>query len=179
MRKLVLGILLTALSALFGCATKAPTAEFKKAIADSARICASDTATVIVVASDGVTLNEESRKRLESRIKQKIDEKKSNAPCQGPQRDLVLNSKITQYEEGNKFARAMIAGLGQIHIDGDFTLTIASKQDETLAEFTLNKTFAWGGIYGASTGIEDVEPAFADGVASAIVVQTPENTEKK
>ena len=69
MRKLVLGILLTALSALFGCATKAPTAEFKKAIADSARNCVSDTATVIVVASDGVTLNEESRKRLESRIK--------------------------------------------------------------------------------------------------------------
>ena len=93
---------------------------------------------------------------------------------------IYINSKITQYEEGNKFASAMIAGLGQIHIDGDFTLTIASKQDETLAEFTLNKTFAWGGIYGAiPIGIEDVEPAFADGVASAIVVQTPKQTREE
>jgi len=180
MKKLVFFLTsLIVVSIMAGCAGTAPTAEYKKAIIDSNRICATDTASVKVTPADGILINEISRQRLESRLKQTIDVKKKGTPCQGQQRDLVLNTKITNYDEGNAFARAMLAGLGQIHIDGDFTLAMASKQDETLAEFTLNKTFAWGGMYGASTRIEDVEPAFAEGVADAIVVQLSENIEKK
>jgi hypothetical protein len=39
--------------------------------------------------------------------------------------------------------------------------------------FTVDKTFAWGGIYGASTHIEDVQPAFADAVADGLTGQKP------
>ena len=38
-----------------------------------------------------------------------------------------------------------------------------------LGEYEVKKTFAWGGIYGASTKIEDVEAGFAEGVADLIL----------
>ena len=174
MRKLVFVMSLIALSTLTGCAGSAPSADFKKAIADSNRLCATDSATIKVAAADGIIINEVSRLRLESRLKQTIDEKKKAIPCkESSQRDFILKSTITNYDEGNAFARAMLAGLGQIHIDGDFALAMASKESESLAEFSVNKTFAWGGAYGASTRIEDVEPAFAEGVADAVVGQSP------
>jgi len=68
----------------------------------------------------------------------------------------------------------MMAGLGQIHIDGEFALYLVSTENEFVGEFALQKTFAWGGLYGGTTRIEDVEPAFAGGVAKAIVAQAPE-----
>lgn len=40
-----------------------------------------------------------------------------------------------------------------------------------VGEFTLKKTFAWGGVYGAATSIEDIEDTFADGVAAAVTGQ--------
>jgi hypothetical protein len=38
-------------------------------------------------------------------------------------------------------------------------------------EFDMQKTFAWGGIYGASTSIEEIEDTFADGVAATVTGQ--------
>lgn len=164
------------LAGLSGCAGSAPSAEFKKPISDIHRMCLSDEATVKIVAADGVILNDVSRQRLESRLLQTINTKKKGVQCKTTdKRSYVLSSKITQYEEGNAFARFMLAGLGQIHIDGDFALSILPSESDPVAEFTIQKTFAWGGAYGASTRIEDVEPAFAEGVADAIVAQTVED----
>jgi len=179
-RKLVLSV--AALGALSGCAGTAPTAEFKKPISEAFRLCANDEAGVRLAAADGVTLNDVSRQRLESRLSQTINEKKKSVQCKtADKRVFVLQSKITRYDEGSAFARAMLAGLGQIHIDGEFTLNLLpavagadSKpgvNGENVAEFSVQKTFAWGGMYGASTRIEDVEPAFAEGVTEAIVAQ--------
>jgi hypothetical protein len=103
---------------LSGCAGTTPTAEFKKQITDTYLLCATDETTVKLVASDGLVLNDVSRQRLESRLQQTINEKKKMAKCKtADKRAFVLNSKITNYDEGNAFARAMLAGLGQIHID--------------------------------------------------------------
>lgn len=175
----ILAVILSVVSLTFfyGCAGTAPTAEFKKPISDIHRLCLTDEATVKLAASDSVVLNDVTRQRLESRLIQAIYEKKKTAQCQTTdKRAFVLNSKITLYDEGNAFARFMLAGLGQIHIDGDFVLSLMPTENESIAEFTVQKTFAWGGAYGGSTRIEDVEPAFAEGVAEAIVAQA---TEKK
>lgn len=75
---------------------------------------------------------------------------------------------LKRYEKGNAFARAMLAGLGQIHIDGDLLLEDPEKK-ELLAKYEIKKTFAWGGIYGGTTTIEDVEVGFAESVASIIL----------
>lgn len=163
------------LACFSGCAGSAPTAEFKKPISDIHRLCLTDETSVKIVTADGVVLNDISRLRLESRLLQTINEKKKTVQCKtADKRVFVLNTKITNYDEGNAFARAMLAGLGQIHIDGDFVLNHISAGNDAVAEFTLSKTFAWGGMYGAATRIEDVEPAFAEGVAMAIVAQVSE-----
>lgn len=153
-----------------GCAGTVPNAELKNPLADSSRLCANDDATAKVIASAGVDMDDTTRGRLETQIIQAVNEKIKTASCQSPnKRSFVLNAKITRYEKGNAFARFMLAGLGQIHVDGDVSLAPIDHESAPIAEFTLRKTFAWGGIYGAMTGIEDIEKTFAEGVAETIV----------
>ena len=168
---------IVSLAVFSGCAGTAPSAEFKKPISDIHRLCLNDEATVKLVAADGVVLNDVYRQRLTSFLLQKINDKKKTALCQtSDKRAFILNSKITRYDEGNAAARFMLAGLGQIHIDGDFVLSLLPAGNESIAEFTVQITFAWGGIYGGFTTMADVESSFAEGVAEAIVAQA---TEKK
>ena len=61
----------------------------------------------------------------------------------------------------------MLAGLGQMHIDADVVLR-DPRSGTTFATYDVDKTFAWGGIYGASTSITDIEDGFAQSVAAAI-----------
>ena len=62
----------------------------------------------------------------------------------------------------------MLAGLGQMHIDA--LVTVEDKDiDKMIAEYEVKKTFAWGGIYGGATKIEDIEPAFADAIVSLLL----------
>lgn len=75
---------------------------------------------------------------------------------------------INRYEEGNAFARAMLAGLGQMHIDADVVLYDHASQ-EKLTQYEVNKTFAWGGAYGGLTTIKDVEVGFSKAVADSIL----------
>ena len=75
---------------------------------------------------------------------------------------------VTRYDEGNAFARMMLAGLGQIHIDAKILLTDYDTK-ESLATYEVNKTFAWGGMYGGVTRIQDLHEGFAKGCAAAIV----------
>ncbi|SEM10855.1 protein of unknown function [Syntrophus gentianae] len=158
----------------YGCAGTTPTAEFKKQISADNRLCVDDEANVKLSALEGVVLSEIARQRLETRIREAINSKKKNVQCTRPdKRSFNLESKITQYDEGNAFARAMLAGLGQIHIGGDFILMrLAEAGNESVADFTLKKTFAWGGIYGASVRVEDIEVTFAEGIAETIVAQS-------
>jgi len=77
---------------------------------------------------------------------------------------------ITRYEKGSAFARAMLAGLGQIHMDGNVTL-YSMPAHTVVEDFSVQKTFAWGGIYGGTTTIEDIEQSFAEGIANALTGQ--------
>jgi hypothetical protein len=81
-------------------------------------------------------------------------------------------------KKGNAFARAMLAGLGQIHIDGE--VVIYQMPDHVMVgEFALRKTFAWGGIYGAATSMENIEDTFSDGVAAAVTGQKEQAPKQK
>jgi hypothetical protein len=74
---------------------------------------------------------------------------------------------ITRYDEGNAFLRWLLAGLGAMHIDVEVTLVDRGTND-AIARHEVTKTFAWGGAYGAGTGIRDIEDGFAKAVAAAI-----------
>lgn len=80
---------------------------------------------------------------------------------------LVAQVDLKRYDAGNGFARFMLAGLGQIHIDADLSLQDGSTA-ERIARYDITKTFAWGGIYGAAAKITDVEEGFAKAVANAL-----------
>lgn len=83
------------------------------------------------------------------------------------QRTLHALVKMTKYDEGNAFARFMLAGLGQMHIDAIVALSDL-RTDEELGKYEVAKTFAWGGIYGGSTGIRNIEDGFAKAVAASL-----------
>lgn len=81
---------------------------------------------------------------------------------------LNVSINVTRYDKGNAFARFMLAGLGQIHIDAEVNL-IDAKTQKVLGSFEVNKTFAWGGIYGGSTTIIDVEKGVVEEIVSIIL----------
>ena len=74
---------------------------------------------------------------------------------------------FTRYDEGNAFGRFMLAGLGQIYIEGDVVL-FDSQTMQAVASYKISKDFSFGGIYGGTTTIRDVEKGFALSVADAI-----------
>ncbi len=80
-------------------------------------------------------------------------------------REVRVDMTFITYDRGNAFARAMLAGLGQIHIAAKVRL-IDATSGNVAASYDVAKTFAWGGIYGASTSIEDVEKGFAASVVA-------------
>lgn len=77
--------------------------------------------------------------------------------------EVRVDMTFITYDEGNALARFMLAGLGQIHIAANVQLIDATSGNVT-ARYFVSKTFAWGGLYGGSTTIEDVEKGFAESV---------------
>jgi hypothetical protein len=120
-----------------------------------------------------VVMTEHEMARIVGHIKANLREKSPGCfseicdDCSNPS-TLVLKVGFTRYDKGNAFARSMLAGLGQIHIDAEVTLEDKTTK-EVLAKHEVKKTFAWGGMYGGTTRIEDVEPAFAEAIVSIIL----------
>lgn len=156
-----------------GCATTIPRPEFTKQIAPESRLAAKDEESVKVETGSGVTMLESEKTRLAEKIKQKIDARKVTNDHGVSAKTYEVNLVVTKYEKGNAFARAMLAGLGQIHIDADVAV-FEMPERIPVGNFSLSKTFAWGGAYGGTTSIEDIETTFSDGVAAALTGQSEE-----
>ena len=126
----------------------------------------------MIETADKVTVDPAARDRVAGKIKTKIDERKLKNPALASPRSVQVLLHVTRYEKGNAFARAMLAGLGQIHLEG--TIFVYQMPDRVLLEdFDLQKTFAWGGIYGAATSMEQIEDTFTDTVAATVTGQLP------
>ncbi len=104
---------------------------------------------ITVNSTKDIQLSKLDKKRLTQRIKDNITTEK-------PHRFKTINRKpsnrkklravvsIKEYDEGSKFARFMLPGLGQIHIDADIILSDYLSKNK-LAQYEITKTFAWGG----------------------------------
>lgn len=77
---------------------------------------------------------------------------------------LVLRGKITQYKPGSETARLMLAGTGSAHLDFEAQL-IDGETGEEITHFSGKRTWAWGGAYGASRGIDSIEKNVAYEIA--------------
>jgi hypothetical protein len=150
-----------------GCASSVPKPKFSQEIAAESRIGAKDDAKVKVEAASGLKVLESDKSRLVELIGQRIDSRKSMNGGAGDKKTYEVDLMLTRYEKGSSFARFMLAGLGQIHIDGEVTLFELPERNQ-VGKFSISKTFAWGGIYGGSTSMEDIEQTFADGVAEGL-----------
>jgi hypothetical protein len=169
---LVIGAI--AMAYMTGCATTVPMASFTREIVPEARIASKDDAKVRIEVGPDVTIEASEKTRLAETIEQKIASFKILNNRNDEMKTYEVELLLTRYDKGNAFARAMLAGLGQIHIDGQVKL-LEMPERKLVGEFSISKTFAWGGIYGAATKIEDIEMTFADGVASALTGQTEQN----
>jgi hypothetical protein len=118
--------------------------------------------------AEGVHMTAVDRERLMNKIVRRVNGryKEAASGSNGPH-TLFASLDISNYDEGNSFLRFLLAGLGQIHIEGELRLTDQNQTE--LGKYAVEKTFAWGGMYGLQTKIEDVEDGFAEAVAKLLV----------
>ena len=130
---------------------------------------------VTAEAMPGVIMTQSDLDRITSRVRAEIARAVPGAlaefattadpPRDGP--NIKLKLVITRYDGGNAIARFILAGLGQIHIDGD-VIFLDDGTGEAIAKYQVSKDFSFGGIYGGVTRIEDVEVGFAKSVAEIL-----------
>jgi hypothetical protein len=139
------------------------TTTYTTAPAAGAGINNADRISVQVTAPPTLGMTEAEKARVASRITAVLNNQRASRP--GATRSIAIHVAMTRYSKGSAVARAMLAGLGQIHIDADVT---ARSGQQTLMTFPVKKTFAWGGMMGAMTTIADVEAGFAEKVAAGL-----------
>jgi hypothetical protein len=167
----------TLVSLTAGCAGTAPKPTYTHEIVPESRISMLDHSEVKVDAAKEVKILPLEEERLTQEIASKIEARRVRNVGGTAARNFEVDLHVTRYDKGNAFARAMLAGLGQIHIEG--TVTVFQMPEHTLVgSFDLKKTFAWGGIYGASTSMDDIQNTFADGVAAAVTGQPEDEPQK-
>ena len=163
-------ICISAIILVTGCASTVPKPQFTQQIAPESQIDANDEVKVRVETGKDVVMLKFQKNRIIEKILLKINERKITNNRDNPAKTYEIDLTITRYEKGNAFARAMLAGLGQIHIDGDVVVYEIPGKIQ-VGNFSLSKTFAWGGLYGGVTGIDEIEMTFADGVAATLTGQ--------
>ena len=89
------------------------------------------------------------------------------AGTDGASHKTKIKMVFTDYDEGNAFARFMLAGLGQIKLGAEIVFVDAVTGQE-LGRYKLSKQFAFGGAYGLATRMEDVEEGFAKSVVEIL-----------
>ncbi|MBI3030497.1 MAG: DUF4410 domain-containing protein [Candidatus Rokubacteria bacterium] len=156
-----------------GCASSpggiAPITQLK----EEARLAAFSNLALEVSSPDDVPMTSTDRERLSNLIVTMIKTeapgrfKEINPTTPNPS-TLHVALTVTKYDKGNAFARFMLAGLGQIHIDGEVVLE-DRERGEALGKYEVTKTFAWGGFYGGATRIEDVEEGFAGAIVALLL----------
>lgn len=167
----IISIFLTAL--LSGCAGTGGSHQLVGTPADSAQVAKYSDLLINVQPKNGINLSQADTDRMVKLIEEDIkaenpDRFKSINLSTPSQSILKADVVIKNYDEGSAFARSMLVGLGQIHIDADVTLSDALSK-KNIAQHEVTKTFAWGGLYGAFTDIKDAEVGFCKAVAETIL----------
>lgn len=81
--------------------------------------------------------------------------------------ELIVTGTIRAYKPGSRFGRAMLIGVGAASFKGDLVLKDAV-DGRVLLTAPFDKLWAWGGILGATKGIEDMVAESEAAVATTI-----------
>jgi hypothetical protein len=122
---------------------------------------------VTAVAAPGVSMSQADFDRICFKVKKELQVVSPGIIVDpaSPEAAAADTMKITftQYDSGSAFARAMLIGLGQIHVDAD--VAVLDPTGASVGQYKISKQFALGGLVGATTSIEDVEDGFAKSVS--------------
>ena len=80
---------------------------------------------------------------------------------------MIVTGTIKTYRPGSRFARYMLIGLGSAGFEGDLILKNGADNSVVLTA-PFDKLWAWGGVLGASKGIEDLMAETAAAIASTV-----------
>lgn len=81
--------------------------------------------------------------------------------------ECLVRGAITKYKPGSRFARAMLIGLGAASLEGSVTVTDGAG-GTVLLTAPFDKLWAWGGILGASKGMDDMVAETSASVAATV-----------
>ena len=87
--------------------------------------------------------------------------------ARGVEKECLVTGDITKYKPGSRVARFILIGLGAASFQGNVVVVDAASQKQLL-NAPFSKLWAWGGIAGASKGIEDMVKESAAAVASTL-----------
>lgn len=122
------------------------------------------------------------RDMIARNLAEAFSEVRSGDACEAAPGVAVLRGRFTQYKPGSDTARLMVAGAGSAHLEMDLELVDAASQAR-LAALPVDRTWAAGGVIGASRGIEEMEKNLAYELAiylrRARGVTAPEPAEPK
>ena len=169
MRKRIYLFNLVLLFGITGCGT---TALNFKPTDDKVDLARYKSLTIETSTARDIAVSEPTQQRIKGLIKSEIiqccKDRFENISVGDPgSQDMLLVVKFTIYEEGNRFARFMLAGLGAMQIHANVEIKDAESA-RLLSGGEAGKTFAWGGVVGATKGIEDLEEDFAKEVVQGL-----------
>lgn len=107
--------------------------------------------SVVVEKNVDVKMPESEWQFLESDIKSKVA---AQFLSSAKNKVYVVKVSVTRYDEGNAFARFMLAGLGQMHLNAVVEVKLVKPESQvSLGE--IRKNYSWGGIMGGSAEMHE------------------------
>ena len=175
-RLLGIVVAVASLSMGSGCAsTSSMKAEPLKVEADAwADLSDFSTVTVLPFSVDedtdqsiGYSFSDNVAARLRTDFGQLFDEVNRAEVATGSQGELVVSGQIDKHKKGSRVARAILIGLGRASLQGSLLLSDGYTGAEVMTA-PISKLWAWGGVIGASKGIEDMVAESEAAVAATI-----------
>jgi len=177
-KKLVVAASLISIAILSGCAssssTKAKSLKTSTSGATSLSECENITVFAFGVpakgkadASTGANFARDIESRLVSDFGPIFKSVEFGDKARGLEKECLVTGDITKYKPGSRVARAILIGLGAASFGGNVRVVDAASQKELL-NAPFSKLWAWGGIVGASKGIDDMVEESSAAVASTL-----------
>lgn len=156
-----------------GCAETVQTTHQGKVLLQAYYLDADDRPTLRIAAAPGVMATDMEKDHFARLLSDRLGKRRIQNVADGKARQCEVHVLVTRLDKSGTLARGLWTGPGVVHLDASVLLTPAGGGD-SLNAFNISKTLGWRGNDGPSEGLEDLELAFADGIAAALTNQPAE-----
>ena len=117
--------------------------------------------------SVGAKLADNIALRLQNDFGPLFEEIRRDAPPMGADDEVIVTGDISTYQPGSKILRGVFGPAGSANFDGDVVVKDA-RDGHILLAAPFKKFWGWGGIAGASKGIEEMSDETAAAIATTV-----------